>query len=60
MSTPRPRTLAQLWPELALVTLGIALRVAMNASYDVRWSYDFNDHVAYIDHLARGWSWMPL
>jgi hypothetical protein len=55
-----PRTLRQLWPELLVVTLGVMLRVAMNASYDVRWSYDFDDHFAYIEHLSRVWSWMPL
>lgn len=60
MGAPRPRTLGQLWPELVVVTLGVALRVAMNASYDVRWSYDFDDHAAYIAHLAGDWSWMPL
>ncbi|HEX8952954.1 MAG TPA: hypothetical protein VF945_13955 [Polyangia bacterium] len=60
MGAPRSRTLGQLWPELSLVTLGIALRVAMNVSYDVRWSYDFDDHWAYIEHLAHQWSWMPL
>ena len=60
MSASRPRTFRQLWPELALVTLGLLVRVAMNASYDVRWSYDFDDHFAYVDHLAHAWSWMPL
>ncbi len=60
MDAAAPRTLRQLWPELALITLGIALRVSMNASYDVRWSYDYGDHRAYIAWLAHHFSWMPL
>jgi hypothetical protein len=58
--TAPSRTLRQLWPELTLVTLGIVLRVAMNASYDIRWSYDFDDHFAYVEWLSRHLGWAPL
>ena len=60
MSGAPPRTLQQLWPELTLVAFGVMLRVMMHVSFDVRWSYDFDDHFAYIEHLAHAWSWMPL
>jgi hypothetical protein len=55
------RLLRERWPELLIVLLGLAIRMALSATYDVRWSYDFEDHLHSIGWFAtRGWSWMPL
>ena len=35
--------------------------MALPATYDVRWSYDFDDHLMNIGWFAtRGWTWIPL
>jgi len=42
-------------PELALLALGVLLRLSMLGRYDIRWSYDAADHWPYIDWFSKHW-----
>ncbi len=48
------------FPELALVGVGIALRVAMPFTYAQSFGYDANDHWNHIRWFATNWSLPPL
>ena len=47
-------------PELMLFTLGVVLRYAMLTGYDIRWSYDSDDHWPYIAWFSNNWKLPPL
>ncbi|MEP6654363.1 MAG: hypothetical protein ABJA82_13455 [Myxococcales bacterium] len=38
--------------QLAIIALGIALRWSMRTNFDYRWSYDFEDHLRFINWVA--------
>jgi hypothetical protein len=43
-----------------LLTLGVLLRLSMLAGYDIRWSYDSDDHWPYIAWFGKHWELPPL
>jgi 4-amino-4-deoxy-L-arabinose transferase-like glycosyltransferase len=47
-------------PELALCALGVLLRLSMLGGYDIRWSYDSDDHWPYIAWFSTHWKLPPL
>src|SRR6185503_1522890 len=47
-------------PELLLCTLGVVLRLSMLWGYDIRWSYDSDDHWPYIAWFSSHWKLPPL
>ncbi len=48
------------WPELAIVALGISLRVSMLVTYDVSRGYDFPDHWLVVDWWRQRFEIPPL
>jgi hypothetical protein len=47
-------------PELALFALGVVLRLLMLRGYDIRFSYDSDDHWPYIAWFGKHWNLPPL
>ena len=47
-------------PELVLFALGVVLRYSMLTGYDIRWSYDSDDHWPYIAWFSNHWKLPPL
>jgi hypothetical protein len=52
--------LGERWPELAIVALGIALRVSMGLTFDYRFGYDVSSHMPYILWFVHKLALPPL
>ncbi len=53
------KVLAERWPELLVVLVGLTARLTMTA-WDSEWSYDYDDHAPLIEWWASHWQWPAL